>query len=300
MRVARYCASYNSTTVSLPTDRHERYLLNRHLLFDDDSKAMFCWVEKIACTEMKRMFAIHKKILPVESIGWAWNNSEMAYKYLYPLYAAHTLANKTLTMASRLHRIANHYKMMIVRHPLDRLLSGYLSKMVPHLPSTRGEFPFPLDVQREIIARYHQKNYDAWITSQLTQPLITFPEYIQYILDMDFLQLNPHFRPMTHICHPCLIRYDFYGNFKTIHSDGFVVAERLGARRTYFRDKPEHIDKTRTKLKYYYSQLHRDVRMNLLQRWWSELDFYYHLYPEERNSHKDILGINVKIYSENQ
>ena len=299
-RVAHYCASRNITGFSLPTDRHERYLLNRHLLFDDDSQAMFCWVEKIACTEMKRTFAIHKKIMPVKSIGWTWKNSVMARKYFYPLYAKHTLANNTLTMTSRLHRIGNYYKMMIVRHPLDRLLSGYLSKMVPLYKPRRGEFPFPLDVQREIITRYHRQHYEAWITFQLTESLITFPEFIQYILDTDVLQLNPHFRPMIHVCHPCRVHYDYYGNFKTIHNDGFVVAERLGAKRHYFRNKSEHTDRTRSKLKHYYSQLHHDAKMELLHRWWAELDFYYHLYPEERHSHKDILGINVEIYKENQ
>lgn len=268
------------------------YLLNRHLLFDDDSESVFCWVEKIACTEIKRMFAIHKGILPVDSVHWEWNDYVMAPKYLYPLYAKYTLANANLSVGARLHRIRSYYKMMIVRHPLDRIVSGYLSKILPKVVPQNSEFPFPMDVKREIILRHHQQQYNEWIKSQYAKPVITFPEFIQYILDTEPTQLNSHFRPMTQVCHPCRIRYDFYGNFRTLHKDGFVVVERLGGKRAYFRNKPEHNRKTSTKLKYYYSRLHHDTKKRLLKKWQSDLDFYYHLHPEDKDSHKDILEVD--------
>ena len=287
----------DNLTLTLPSDKHERYLLKRHLLFDDDAQVLFCWVEKIGCTELKRMFAVHKGMMPVESISWSWQDEPMARQYLFPLYASFTLANKNLTDESRIHRMKKYYKMMIVRNPLERLLSGYLNKIRQHQQPAQGEFPFPLDVKRELIARYHPTEYQLWLDSNYSEPIISFPEFVQYIVDTEWTLLNSHFKPMTDVCHPCRVRYDFYGSFKNLYIDGLLLADRLGAKREYFRNKPAHRpqDSTNAKLKHYFSQLHYDLKKRLLMHWWTELDFYYHVYPEERHSHKELLDIDMEL-----
>lgn len=42
----------------------------------------------------------------------------------------------------------------------------------------------------------------------------------------------------------------------------------------------------------YYSQLSLNLKRKLFKKWRMELDFYYHLYPEERNGHKVFLDVN--------
>lgn len=292
--MAAYCSQHSleHLTFAQLKDKQELYLLRRHLLYDTPSQTILCWVEKIACTELKRMMAIKKGIMPEESVGWAWDGNNMAETYIYPLYGRHTLTNTNASTAAEY--INTYYKMMVVRDPLERLLSGYLDKIVKvHLP-IEDEFVFPLTIKRELIARYHPAEYENWIASNYSEPVISFEEFVDHVLNTDLSMLNSHFRPMTDVCHPCRIKYHFYGSFKHIDSDGFLIAERIGAKKQYFRNKSEHkqSERTASKLAHYYSQLRQVTKTRLSKQWKLDLEFYYYLHPEERHTHNVLLGIS--------
>jgi hypothetical protein len=71
-----------------------------------------------------------------------------------------------------------------------------------------------------------------------------------------------------------------------------LLIEKLNISSEYFTDHNSHgsiQDETHSKLPYYYSQLSDEMKRKLFVRMYNELDFYYHLYPEERWSHVDLL-----------
>ncbi len=56
---------------------------------------------------------------------------------------------------------------------------------------------------------------------------------------------------------------------------------------------PSH--KTQNLLEEYYSQLSKELKHALFRDFYQELDFYYHLYPEERTSHCKLLETDQLI-----
>lgn len=102
---------------------------------------------------------------------------------------------------------------------------------------------------------------------------------------------------MLHICHPCLIRYDFYGNFRNISQDVKALIEKFKTDPKYYRDESLHSSQEQTSrlMANYYKQLSNRDKVQLLSVWYDEILFYYTLYPSERDSHRKLLNIDIPI-----
>lgn len=199
--------------------------------------------------------------------------------------------NSTLSNVSRRRKIKNYRKTMIVRNPLERLLSGYLHVIRP--PFTDLNDNFPNYVKKEILEKYRSREYRHWLKSGMTYSLsITFSEFIEYLIYKPHVDISPYFKPMIDICHPCRIKYDFYGNFKRYNEDLKFIADRVITPKSVYHKNLHTKMYDSTILYNYYSQLSQSLKRKLFKKWRMELDFYYHLYPEERNSHKVFLDVN--------
>ncbi|XP_006812713.1 carbohydrate sulfotransferase 14-like [Saccoglossus kowalevskii] len=82
-------------------------------------------------------------------------------------------------------RLKSYYKYVFVRHPLERLLSAY-----------RDRF----ERRRTNISRL---------------PITNLSSFVNYIKDT----MNIHWSPMTDLCDPCDIKFDFIGHFETLRKD---------------------------------------------------------------------------------
>ena len=77
-----------------------------------------------------------------------------------------------------------------------------------------------------------------------------------------------------------------------------LLIHRLKSSSELFVDRGSHSSsgtKTHSTLPHYYSQLSTDLKRRPFVRMTRELDFYYHLYPEEQLSHLDLLGVNTLV-----
>ncbi len=76
-----------------------------------------------------------------------------------------------------------------------------------------------------------------------------------------------------------------------------MIIKKLDAPMEYYPNASYHdpSHQTGSLLEQYYSQLSTEVKHALFRDLYQELDFYYHLYPEERTSHCEVLETDELI-----
>ena len=242
---------------------------------------------------MKRLMLYMSNQLSLETLDWRWVND---WKYLEPALKRATFLNKTLTMKEKMYRFETYYKFMVVRNPLERLVSGYINKIEKPVSFTK-KTKFPHRIKIEILREYRRPELNLWLQDPNFDISVTFSEFIRFFIEKESSTMNEHFRPSIDICHPCLAQFDFYANFRNLSSDVAQLIKKFKTNPKYYRDKSLHEgrDETINKLPQYYGELsHRD-RVRLLGKMYDDLLFYYTLYPSERESHIKLLGINHPI-----
>ena len=123
---------------------------------------------------------------------------------------------------------------------------------------------------------------------------LDFKTYIKWIVDApNYEGLDRHFRPTYISKYPCIIQYHYYGNFKHISSDMHKVMDKFNIPRNLYRDSGYYGSGKNTLdyLEYYYATLDEDLKWALYEDFSIEFDFYYHLFPEEEDSHMKLLGL---------
>ena len=250
---------------------------------------------------MRIFFFLSQGIIPEHvlsvDISDSYLHQELEVNYLEGALGYASFLSSRLSDEQRLWRVKNYYKFTFVRNPLERLLSAYLDKMATPIPyNLRLNLNnYPMKLQQEILNATNNGLYSYRKgTFQLHMP---FEEFIQWIIDTDQDMINEHYAPLIVNAQPCRIRYDFYGNFKLYDSEMGHLIKKLDANPKYFPTSATHKsgNKTEDLVQQYYSQLPEDLRQQLFHKFYQELDFYYHLYPEDSLSHVHTLGVQEEI-----
>ena len=211
--------------------------------------------------------------------------------------------NTTLTDSKRLKKIKNYWKFVIVRNPLERLLSAYLNKLSKPVNTSLNHHDHFEMQKLSILLEYKPQMVKEWLVNasqnQTGNLSVDFETYIRWIIDMPNDKLNEHYAPMIAITQPCRIRYNFYGNFKMYSSEVQQIAKKLDVPLEYFHDQPYHANDTSTDdlLLPFYSLVSPELKRVLFYEFYKELEFYYSLYPEERFTHFELLGVREDILS---
>ena len=199
-------------------------------------------------------------------------------------------SNKMLNNVSRRRRLKEYRKLAMIRNPLERLVAAYQKFIEPSITSIADEFPVSLQIQ--ILNMYHPEMYKDWMKEEMSYPLyINFTEFVTYLVEANTADVSSHFQPMIDICHPCRIQYDFFGNYKRYYIDSNIILDKMYPimRRT---SNYRLIEKDT--LVQYYSQLPQELKHRLYYKWYIDLDFYHHLYPEEKHSNDKLLDNHDK------
>lgn len=246
------------------------------------------------CTNLKRLMLYTTGDIPLQTLDWPWVEDSV---YLEPALSRSSLLNASLTDMQRQNRIKLYNKFMVVRNPLERLVSAFQDKMKPPVSYTlRSIFPHKLKI--ELLQTHRRLDYARWKRVAGSYNLsLTFSNFIDYFIQANPSEINEHFKNSLAICHPCIVQYDFYPHFRNLSTDIPSIIDRFGLNPKYYRNKSLHKDHDETNhlLGHYYSQLSHVQRVKLFAILYEELDFYYHVYPWEYNSHVHILGITEII-----
>jgi len=138
--------------------------------------------------------------------------------------------------------MASHVSFLVVRNPIDRLVSAYRNKLECRagkeyyykehgqkaVQSYRkaGKLKFGEERYREM-QQLHQECH--------TEVEPTFWEFVQYVLAHP--SGDPHWKPFTQVCTVCSVSYDYILHFEALDVEEEEMLEQLGLRQATLATK---------------------------------------------------------------
>ncbi|XP_072514964.1 carbohydrate sulfotransferase 12-like [Salminus brasiliensis] len=185
-----------------------------NLLVDDRHGIIYCYVPKVACTEWKRIMIVLSESLKVDGVPYK-DPSDI------PETLIHGNTTQYLNQYPRKvmkHKLQRYKKFMFVREPFVRLISAFRDKF------QKENQQFYMYHAVKMLKKFAKvPKPPASAKEAFTAGIApSFSNFIQYILSLpakNYTVLDEHWRQVTHLCHPCLIDYDFIGKMETIEDD---------------------------------------------------------------------------------
>ena len=194
----------------------------------------------------------------------------------------------------------NYYKFVMYRNPVERLVSGYLSKIYGHpMIGLKSSEPERNWIRLETYKLVHPVKFKKWKQRGASEAItISFPDFIQYWIKTGGIKIDEHFRTTFDLCTPCTIRYNYYGNFNTYTKDVGVLSDRIHGNMSYLLDpKIRSMGSTSSVTPKFYSEITDEQKKEIINILAIDLLLYYTLFPAERDSHKDIMGVDYDVPS---
>ena len=262
--------------------------LGHFFLFTDPPRKIgYCEVPKAASTTWRQAFRAMNSIQKDE-INIQGMTKHILFSEKYSIQANN---NNDLTRLNQ----TNILKMIIVRHPFERIGSAYHDKFV--LKNLKSE-KFIGIVDR---VRNHQKK-EMNISS--TDPCLLnasvqfpFPCFVEYVLHRTMKPLydivfrfDVHWWPYTELCRVCSVHYDFVGHVERLQEDIEMLSNKFpendvlkDLRRKNIRDHCNVSCRNTTNEVYikYFNEITKDTIVRLYYRFLD--DFKYGGYEFPRN-----------------
>ena len=169
--------------------------LNTYILAEDSKRVAFCVVHKCASSTMLRVLMLLAGKL---KLGDSYLNGS---KWEEPVQRSYGLRRVD---QQSLHTIANHRKIVVIRHPLDRLVSAFNQKV---LLQNNDEYEY----RRNIRDWLHGKHSNATLFQQFTRAVLTNLR-------------NGHWDPYADACHFDSVDYDDVIRLESFRHDFEPVA----------------------------------------------------------------------------
>ncbi|XP_011685749.1 PREDICTED: carbohydrate sulfotransferase 11-like isoform X1 [Wasmannia auropunctata] len=237
----QYNCELESNEVDIPALNPELF---RNILVDDLHELLYCYVPKVACTNWKR-------VLMIATGKWSGNDPlEIPADQAHSPGTFQRLNNYTLPEIQK--KLATYDKLIVVRHPLERLLSAYRNKLeTKHEKSAKY---FQTRFGKKIVKRYR---LNATEESLRNGDDVTFREFVDFVTDDNTENgtRNEHWRPVYDLCQPCIVNYNLISKYESLVEDATEVLERIGVTSVNFPARPPSSEPTSRKLDRYYSTL---------------------------------------------
>ncbi|XP_066600335.1 carbohydrate sulfotransferase 11-like isoform X2 [Prorops nasuta] len=136
-------------------------------------------------------------------------------------------------------------KLLVVRHPFERLLSAYRDKL-----------------ENSTVRQEHEEK------SSRVEP--TWREFVNYLIDSDLVKADDHWIPYYYYCTPCSVKYDIVAKVETLKRDQIFAIEKLKLRGK-LQPKWRHGNSLSGASKIYFRQLSKKMVHDLFDKF--KLDF---------------------------
>ena len=148
--------------------------------------------------------------------------------------------------------LKGYFKFIMVRHPLDRLASAYLSMVV-----AKSQKDQTIDFEKFLIVAALSRGQDVnWLPDHLSKN-------------------NRHWKPYLETCHPCSAQFDFIARVETQQEDIRELLPKLNA--TEYIDVFPHINvgaQHSGKYKQMYASIPDDILHNLFEKYQPDADMF--------------------------
>ena len=170
----------------------EYYLENKTfgLLTDHYHRMTFCYIRKVASTSWNRLLSTIVKKEKEERSTWLENRSGQWSVLLKRWARLNNSGFNNVARSNNSNNLKNYFKFLMVRHPLQRLASAYMDRIVNVKKSNQTFETFLRGASR-------------------------------------FAHTNPHWSPFINTCHPCSIHYDYIAHLETVQEDLPIILTRL-------------------------------------------------------------------------
>lgn len=154
--------------------------------------------------------------------------------------------------------LKDYKKFVIVRDPLERLLSAYRNKFES---KTAPANYFHKEIGSKIIKTYREHATEKEVKEGTS---VTFPEFVRYVTESDFSlnwnkgkSFNEHWEPINGLCSPCTVQYDYIAQFDNLVEESNMILQRINSDIKYPAGEDSIIKPTgtRDKIKEYYDEI---------------------------------------------
>ncbi|XP_036441172.1 carbohydrate sulfotransferase 8-like [Colossoma macropomum] len=244
------CAKYRSNISRTVTPHHVS-----RIYVEDRYKLLYCEVPKAGCSNWKRVLMV--------LAGVASSTRDIGHDAVH--YGNHLKRLDSFDRQGITRRLDTYTKVLFVREPMERLVSAFRDKF-----ESPNSYYHPV-FGKPIISKYR---VNASKSALRTGSGVTFQEFIRYLLDVHRpVGMDIHWEPVSQLCSPCLLDYDFIGKFETMEEEANFLLRRTGAPRNLtfptFKDRNPKAARTSTHItQHYFTQLNASDRQRAY-------DFYY-------------------------
>lgn len=185
------------------------------VLYSEPYKLAYCTVPKAGSTNMKKLFWIlNGKVTSVDEIERLVNSSDF-HRQTSELYQKSSVLLESVD--------DNYARLLIVRHPFERLLSSYRNKLTP---DSKGLIQY---------ANLSQTIREMFGTPQRKKEIgehASFEEFVDFVTDPDKRNMghgHDHWLRYDELCSPCSIPYNVIVHLETIDDDMRYLLRLIGA-----------------------------------------------------------------------
>jgi len=179
-------------------------------------KLIYCPIAKNASSTLKRLFVRLSDLREKES----FLESGKVHASLQRNRTGLSLKDYPEDEAERMIRSRDYFRIVVLRNPYERLVSGYLHKFVL-FPNNNPTCP-PHRMIREAIAWVYERN-DRSVDYRRS---ITFRHFVDYLVRNDDEHIDAHWKPQVNYLSD--VSFDYYGCVEQIDDLQRVLRERLG------------------------------------------------------------------------
>ncbi|KAL4239079.1 Sulfotransferase [Mactra antiquata] len=193
---------------------------SRHLMISNKKRLMYCFLPKVANTNFRRVFLGLEGFVPKDKVpsvsGYdVYFTLDNTFKYL-----------KDFNQQQQKEMLKNFKKFIVVREPLERLLSGYRNKFFHPNQAHRDEY-------HNRVARFYREHPSLKkkhnMDTNFQKRSITFKEFLIYWSDSFEVKeyVNEHFTPNSELCNPCSYDFDYIIRYENLDEETKYVFDDL-------------------------------------------------------------------------